>query len=126
MKLRIRGDSLRLRLSQAELVHLRETGEVCDRIHFGARSLDYALVSADVDAPRASFEADRIAVALPRAIANEWAHGDGVGIEAEQTLPTGTLRLLIEKDFRCLAPRPGEDDSDGFPNPGPSGKSDSC
>jgi hypothetical protein len=117
MKLRIRGDSLRLRLSQAELTRLRETGEVCDRIGFGARSLDYALVSADIDAPRARFDGDRIEVALPNAIARSWIESEQVGIEAEQPLPTGTLRLLIEKDFKCLAPRPGEDDSDAFPNP---------
>jgi hypothetical protein len=117
MKLRIRGDSLRLRLSQAELTRLRETGEVCDRIGFGDRSLDYALVSADIDAPRARFDGDRIEVALPNALAQTWIESDQVGIEADQALPTGTLRLLIEKDFKCLAPRPGEDDSDAFPNP---------
>jgi hypothetical protein len=117
MKLRIRGDSLRLRLSQAELVRLRETGEVCDRIGFGDRSLDYALVRADIEAPRARFEGDRIEVALPNAVAQVWTQTEQVGIEAEQALPTGTLRLLIEKDFKCLAPRPGEDDSDAFPNP---------
>jgi hypothetical protein len=117
MKLRIRGDSLRLRLSQAELTRLHETGEVGDRIGFGDRSLDYALVRADIDAPRARFDGDRIEVALPHAIARIWIESDQVGIEAEQASPTGTLRLLIEKDFKCLAPRPGEDDSDAFPNP---------
>jgi hypothetical protein len=124
MKLRIRGDSLRLRLSQAELARLRETGEVCDRIGFGDRSLDYALVRADIDAPRARFDGDRIEVALPHALARHWTATEQVGIEAEQALPTGTLRLLIEKDFKCLAPRPGEDDSDAFPNP--DAESGSC
>ncbi len=117
MKLRIRGDSLRLRLSQAELVRLRETGEVCDRIGFGDRSLDYAIVRTDIDAPRARFDGDRIEVALPNAIAQMWVQTEQVGIEAEQVLPTGKLRLLIEKDFKCLAPRADEDDSDAFPNP---------
>lgn len=118
MKLRIRGDSLRLRLSQAEIARLRETGEVADRIHFGDRSLDYALVSADVLAPSARFDGDRIEVAIPHAVARGWAQSEQVGIEAEQALASGTLRLLIEKDFKCLAPRPGEDDGDAFPNPG--------
>jgi hypothetical protein len=126
MKLRIRGDSLRLRLSQGEVIRLRETGEVGDCIHFGDRSLDYVLVSADVDAPRARFEGDRIEVTLPRALAHGWASGDDVGIEAEQQLASGTLRLLIEKDFRCLAPRAGEEDTDGFPHPGAGAGSDGC
>jgi hypothetical protein len=125
MKLRIRGDSLRLRLSQAEIVRLRDTGEVGDRIRFGDRSLDYVLVSADIEAPRASFDGDRIEVALPHAIARGWAESEQVSIEAEQALADGAvLRLLIEKDFKCLAPRAGEDDSDAFPNP--DAESGSC
>jgi len=126
MKMRIRGDSLRLRLAQGEIVRLRETGEVCDHIHFGDRTLAYALVSGDVDTPRARFGDDRIEVTLPRGVASEWANSDQVGIEAEQPLANGTLKLLIEKDFQCLAPRPGEDDSDGFPHPGPGAGSDGC
>jgi hypothetical protein len=118
VKLRIRGDSLRLRLSQAEIARLCEAGEVGDRIRFGDRSLDYVLVSADIEAPRASFDGDRIEVAVPHTVAQSWARSDRVGIEAEQALEGGTLRLLIEKDFKCLAPRAGEDDSDAFPNPG--------
>jgi hypothetical protein len=118
MKLRIRGDSLRLRLSQAEIARLRDTGEVGDRIRFADRSLEYVLVSADVGAPSARFDGDRIEVAVPHAVARSWAESEQVGIEAEQALSGGAaLRLLIEKDFKCLAPRPGEDDSDAFPNP---------
>lgn len=109
---------MRLRLSQAEIARLRETGEVGDRIRFGDRSLDYVLVSADIEAPRARFDGDRIEVAIPHAIARSWAESEQVSIEAEQALASGeALRLLIEKDFKCLAPRPGEDDSDAFPNP---------
>jgi hypothetical protein len=108
-----------LRLSQAEIARLRETGEVGDRVRFGDRSLDYVLVSADVQAPSARFDGDRIEVAIPHAVARSWAESEQVGIEAEQALAGGdALRLLIEKDFKCLAPRSGEDDSDAFPNPG--------
>lgn len=118
MKLRIRGDSLRLRLARGEVEHLAETGEVRETIHFGARALDYALRCAELDQPRAQFEAEAIIVELPRAAALAWARSDQVGIEAEQPLAEGVLRLLIEKDFKCLAPREGEDDSDAFPHPG--------
>jgi hypothetical protein len=118
VKLRIRGDSLRLRLTRGEVTSLREHGEVAETIHFGGRALEYVLRSAEVDAPRASFVGDRIEVAIPRAAAETWAGSDQVGIEAEQELEGGSLRLLIEKDFQCLAPREGEDDSDAFPHPG--------
>ena len=124
MKLRIRGNTLRLRLTQGEVRQLRASGEVSDAVHFGPdRALHYALVAGEVDEPRARFEGDRITVELPRASANAWADGDAVGIEHDQPLsPAGgdgeVLALLIEKDFQCLAPRSGEDDSDAFPHPG--------
>lgn len=121
MKLRIRGDSLRLRLTRGEVQQLRATGRVSATTRFGPRTLEYALCSTEIDAPRARFEADCIEVALPRALANTWADSEQVGIEAEQDLDlpadAGTLRLLIEKDFQCLAPRDGEQDSDTFPHP---------
>jgi hypothetical protein len=30
------------------------------------------------------------------------------------------LRILVEKDWNCLTPRAGEDDSDSFANPNKS------
>ena len=119
MKLRIRGDSLRLRLTRTEVRTLRDEGRVVEATRFGPRvALEYALVCEAVDAPVARFLDRRIEVALPRERARAWAESDEVGIEAEQALPEGALRLLIEKDFQCLAPREGEDDSDAFPHPG--------
>lgn len=118
MKLRIRGDSLRLRLTRGEVRALRETGSVTETIHFGASALHYELRSADVDTPVAAFDGGHIVVSLPRAQANAWADGDDVGISAEQALDEASLALLIEKDFRCLAPREGEEDVDAFPHPG--------
>ncbi|HVI00959.1 MAG TPA: hypothetical protein VM869_19715 [Enhygromyxa sp.] len=118
MKLRIRGDSLRLRLTRGEVRQLREIGSVVETIHFGATELHYELRSADTPAPVASFAGNRIEITLPREQANAWADGDEVGIAAEQALAHGQLSLLIEKDFRCLAPRDGEDDGDAFPHPG--------
>ena len=116
--MRIRGDSLRLRLTRGEVRTLHETGEVRETLHFGSGSdpLDYVLRRAAVEAPRATFRAGCVEVQLPTATADRWAQSEEVGIEAEQALPTGSLHLLIEKDFQCLAPR-GEEDSDTFPHP---------
>lgn len=120
MKLRIRGDSLRLRLTRSEVLHLDETGEVRETIHFGAGALDYVLRRGEGSAARARFEGSSITVELPRATVETWARTDQVSIVADQPLPEGQLRLLIEKDFKCLAPREGtdEDDRDAFPHPG--------
>ncbi len=126
MKLRILGDSLRLRLPRGEVAELRETGRVESAIHFGPgeeQRLVYALV-LDPDARRisATLTGREIVVHLPRDQAHAWADGDEVSLVAEQALgPERKLALLIEKDFKCLVPREGEQDSDGYPNPQATG-----
>jgi predicted acetyltransferase len=94
-----------------------------EAIHFApGRALRYALrLDPRADALRASYETDRVVVGLPELRGRAWATGDEVGMSAEQQVATDrTLLLLIEKDFKCLAPRPGEEAYDGFPNPGVS------
>lgn len=120
MKLRIRGNTLRLRLTQTEVATLADAGEVCEHTAFGGGSALCYCLRADARASRvaARFADGRIDVAVPAAIVAHWATSEQVSIEAEQ--PTGgdaPLALLIEKDFACLAERPGEDDSDAFPHP---------
>jgi hypothetical protein len=125
MKLRILDDSLRLRLSQGELQQLRTRGRVEAAIHFGpgpAQRLVYALV-VDPEAQRMSATlTDReIVIHLPKAAADAWAGGDEVGLRGEQSLGSDRrLALLVEKDFKCLVPRPGEEGYDGLPNPNAS------
>ncbi|HXW14697.1 MAG TPA: hypothetical protein VEN79_09330 [Terriglobia bacterium] len=66
----------------------------------------------------ASFCGDEIKVTVPEAVATEWATSEQVGMDRVQPISDGlALSILIEKDFRCLAPRPGEDESDSFANP---------
>ena len=49
--------------------------------------------------------------------AKEWAESEEVGLFGAEPLLLGTLELLIEKDFACLNPREGSEDSDSYPNP---------
>jgi hypothetical protein len=125
MKLRIFDDSLRLRLSRSELEQLRTLGRVEAAIGFGPgpeQQLVYALVVAPgAHRITATLTEREIVVTLPKAMADAWVAGDAVGLEAQQSLGPGrTLALLIEKDFKCLQPRPGEESYDGFPNPNTS------
>jgi hypothetical protein len=122
MKLRIRGNTLRLRLTRPEVDELAERGEVRDGIAFGVAAADrlgYSLVTSDdATAPCAALSSKGITVTLPKALARDWAFSDTVGIGAEQSIGAGeALRILVEKDFACLKPREGEDDGDAFPNP---------
>jgi hypothetical protein len=113
MKLRLHDNSLRLRLSQSEIARLRDTGKVEDLIVFQpGKELFYTIETGAAQETTATFENAKIRVTLPASVAMQWIEGDQTGIEAS----TGTLRLLIEKDFQCLhrEPKPGED---AFPNP---------
>src|SRR5258708_3163728 len=113
MKLRLHNGSLRLRLSQSEVARLRETGKVEDLVVFHpGNELLYAIETGSAKVPEATFEHSKISVTLPTGLANEWIESDQTGIEAS----TGTLTLLIEKDFQCLH-RPVQAGEDSFPNP---------
>jgi hypothetical protein len=122
MKLRIRGNTLRLRLSRGEVNELAERGEVRDGIAFGPEEtarLGYAIVASDdATVTSARLAGGSVEVIVPRPLAREWATSETVGIEAEQAIGAGlSLQILVEKDFACLTPRKGEDDGDAFPNP---------
>ena len=119
MKLRIKGDSLRLRLSQGEMRTLAERGEVEDRVSFpGGAALRYRLrVDQKSDAISVNYASNLIDVLVPRALSERWCGTDLVTLSASQPLAAGELRLVLEKDWACLAPREGEDESDNFPHP---------
>ncbi len=124
MKLRIRKNSLRLRLQQHEVKQLVAAGAVIDETCFGKETLRNSIeISDDVSAMCADFASNTIRVRVPMAAALHWANSDEVGMLAEQVTPAGPLLLLIEKDFACLQPRDPalrEDDSDAFMNPNSS------
>lgn len=119
MKLRIRGNSVRFRLSQSELKQLADDGYTEDTASFGPGArLVYRVDVASAGAVRAEFTGERLSVTVPRAELERWLRPDQVSIRSEQPIHgERPLRILVEKDFACLAPRAGEDDSDLFPNP---------
>jgi len=122
MKLRILDDTLRLRLPRSEVELLRSSGRVEAALHFGPgpeQRLVYALVIAPGTQRITAALTDReIVVHLPEASARDWAEGDEVSLHGTQALGDGReLTLLIEKDFKCLVPREGEESYDGFANP---------
>ena len=121
MKIRIQANSIRLRLSQSEVQAFAETGRVEERIQFGTgpgESLVYIVERAAGRQLSAAYAVGQIIVFVPADACSEWAATDQVGIESEMDLGDGgTLRILVEKDFKCLTERAGEDESDNFPNP---------
>ena len=126
MKLRIRDNSVRLRLTRAEVDRLRDDGLVSARTGFpGGREFEYIVESSPASVKPAAFLSECvITVRLPETAVLAWANSEQVSIREEQLLDDGKLTILVEKDFACLAPREGEDESDMFPHPdAPSGSS---
>jgi hypothetical protein len=120
MKLRIRDNSIRLRLTRREVETLREDGLVSCRTAFpGGRDFQYLLESNPASVNPAAFFSDCImTVRLPETTVLAWATTEQVSIRGEQLLDDGEkIDILVEKDFTCLAPREGEDESDMYPHP---------
>lgn len=121
MKLRIRGNSIRLRLLQTEVTALGETKRVDESICFGPennQSMIYAVeVAKNAAAVSAVLDKNEIRVELPAEIASKWINSDEVGISAEISNGEGTLQILVEKDFVCLTRTDDPDNLDAFPNP---------
>lgn len=115
MKLRILGDSLRLRLSKSDVTTFAQTGRVEEVTHFGGEArMTYALEHAEsIEALQAAFDGSEITVRMPSSMARGWADTDEITLQGAHD----GLSLLIEKDFKCAIPRPGEEDYDGFEHP---------
>ena len=121
MKLRIRDNSIRLRLTRSEVDSLRADGLVEARTEFpGGRSFGYGVESSPASIqPAAFFSDNQIVVRIPETAVLAWATTEQVSIRGEQVLADGgTLKVLVEKDFVCLTERDdGEDESDMYPHP---------
>ena len=124
MKLRIRGNSIRLRLSKSEIVQLAAGGQVTDEVQFSASAQDrltYSVsTSANQDDVTANFTDRGISVIMPAQYAFDLANTEQVGLEHLQPIDDKAfLRITVEKDFQCLQPRIDEDESDNFSHPEP-------
>lgn len=130
MKLRIRGNSIRLRLTKSDIAQFAASGRVEEILEFGFAkpAFCYRLdKTAEADTVSASFEDNCLKISIPVVDAEEWVKSERVGIESAQ--PAGdnnVLRILIEKDFACLDNRAGDEDSDTFTNPNAADKTEKC
>ena len=120
MKLRINGNSLRLRVTPSEITQLMEVGRIKETIHFGPGEnarLTYALESAQEPMPiHVRYAPTEIAVVVSFDEARRWASTQAVGLYGQQQTGGGPLELALEKDFACLD-KSEEENADRFPNP---------
>lgn len=112
MKLRIKGNSIRYRLSQSDVCRFLETGHVAEETNFGHLSLIYQLSLTKENNLFADLKNNTITAYLPEEMALTWNESERIGYDGTYN----NLYILIEKDFQCLD-NTIEDQSDNYPNP---------
>ena len=122
MKLRLRENSIRLRLLQSEVIQLREIGNVSETIIFGINPTDNLTYSLRTLAEAREISAhqtdNQIEIFLPLLIAKNWTDSNEVGLYAEQRIgDLATLTIIVEKDFVCVDRPLDADNADAFPHP---------
>jgi hypothetical protein len=121
MKLRIKGNSLRIRLTKTEVSKLAETGCLEEHTIFPDNTFIYCLKAADkMTEMQAIFESNKITVLVPTNFTKDWPGNNVIGLDTKMPLPgNDSLYLLVEKDFVCLD-ETHEDQSDHYENPNKS------
>jgi hypothetical protein len=121
MKLRIKGNSLRLRVTPSEVNQLLRDGAIREYVQLTANPKDrltYAVVSSLSELrTTVAYQSGDITVSVPQVELQRWAGAEDVGVYAEVALSGDqALSVAIEKDFACLDGNDAENE-DTFPNP---------
>ena len=112
MKLRIKSNSLRYRLTRSDVDKLSREGYLEDQINFAGTPLIYAIQLTDGQELTSSYIDNKITMCMSRKMIVELTDSDRVGFKNNNS----RLELLVEKDFTCLD-NVDEDQSDNYPNP---------
>ena len=119
MKIRIKGNSVRVRLTRPEVDQFARTVYLEEKTEFGNNNFTYALQSKEgIAGLEADFASGKMSMFVPTGIPADWAANERVGYENNMDIGNGKqLYLLLEKDFKCIDAPPHEDQSDNFEHP---------
>jgi hypothetical protein len=112
MKIRIKSNSVRYRLTRTDVARLAKEGHLEDIVAFAEQSLIYSVKLNNEEQLSSAFKNNTITLYVPKAMLTELMNTDRVGFENND----GPLHLLLEKDFTC-PDNVTEDQSDNYPNP---------
>lgn len=117
MKIRIKGNTIRFRLTKTEVDRLCKEGYIEEITDFGDYTFCYAVLKKAIPNMEATFSENKLTLAISEDKAANWDTNQLVGFEDVMPVDNNkTLQLLLEKDFVCLDERL-EDQSDNYPNP---------
>lgn len=118
MKIRIKDNAIRFRLTKSEVAELCEKGCYESRTEFNDSNFVYGVRTTEKgNSLSAEFKGHTITLYIPKKLLIGWDSNNQISFENTETLQNGkTLYLLVEKDFTCLDTRT-EDESDNYPNP---------
>ncbi len=119
MKIRIKNNSIRIRLTRSETEKFGKEKILEEHTEFGDARFTYAIWSDDNSTEiTAAFSNNRIIMQIPPAIAEAFVHTDAMGFQNNMQLPGDKkLFLLLEKDLKCIDGEVLEDQSDNYENP---------
>lgn len=118
MKVRIKGNSVRMRLSKSEVEAFAKEGYVEERTEFVNSTLIYSVKTTDAETLSADYTSGNLTVFIPEKLLLQWAFTNVVGLNYNMPLHSGRyLFILLEKDFKCIDAEVTEDQSDYFENP---------
>jgi len=112
MKIRIKDNSVRFRLTRSEVAELGTSGILTQVTEFASNIFKYSVMVKDVEELLADFVDNNIILYMPKSMVDALVNTGKVGFSGQ----AGAVKLLIEKDFVCID-NTDEDQSDQYPNP---------
>ena len=117
MKIRIRGNSVRFRLTKNEVEQLCREKFIEEQTNFPNLDFTYAVRVSATKNLEVDFANNQIALQISEELLQGWDTSNKVGYSYSVPTSNGkTIDILLEKDFTCLEDR-GEDESNNYPNP---------
>ena len=117
MKIRIKENSVRYRLTPTEVKKFCKEGRIEKTTQFNSTTFVYGVKQKQIENLQVDFNDNTITLNVPESFAKDWHDNDVVGLEHYVDLSNGTkFFLLLEKDFACLD-NTHEEQSDKYPNP---------
>ncbi len=116
MKLRFRGNSLRLRVNRREVETLTSGTALREEVVFpNDKRLSYVFEPQARASPQVSFDGGVIRVNAPLSAVQDWARSDSIGLYFDIAAQDAMLKVAIEKDLACVDGPPEERDPEAFP-----------